>query len=270
MPRHTQIFGRLGNKMNDLKYFKHLVPTDAKTIVEPFCGSCAMTLTLFADHTKYQYHFNDLDPNLFAIINDVNGYLKFKADVVQMHNDFMSDHDTETTPQLAKLWKSTVQSIDSPFTNFYVNEKFIRSALFKITKDNPDTNHVTIFEKATKTNDDYKTVMEQYRWDKEAFIFLDPPYLFSDNSGYYPQREDSDMTDIIVFILDFFASCSCKVMLIINDLKILRYLFRKHINGDYLRTYQLGKRKAKHLIITNYELNPTLALPEPKRIKTNP
>ena len=94
--------------------------------------------------------------------------------------------------------------------------------------------------------------MEQYRWDEEAFVFLDPPYLFSDNSGYYPQNDDSDMTDIIVFILDFFASCSCKVMLIINDLKILRYVFRDHIKGDYMRTYQIGKKKARHLIIANY------------------
>ena len=249
--------------MNDLKYFKHLVPVltgqnqgaDAKTIVEPFCGSCAMTLTLFADHAKYKYHFNDLDPHLFAVLSNVNGYLEFKADVIQMYNDFNRDHSGESTdrhPNLAKLWKSTVQSIDSPFTNFYVNEKFIRSAVFKISKDNPDMNHVAIFEKATKTHEDYKIVMEQYRWDEEAFVFLDPPYLFSDNSGYYPQNDDSDMTDIIVFILDFFASCSCKVMLIINDLKILRYLFRDHIKGDYMRTYQLGKKKAKHLIITNY------------------
>ena len=241
--------------MNDLKYFKHLVPAGAKTIVEPFCGSCAMTLTLFADHAKYKYHFNDLDPHLFAVLSNVHGYLEFKADVIQIYNDFNRDHSGESTdrhPNLAKLWKSTVQSIDSPFTNFYVNEKFIRSALFKISKDNPDMNHVAIFEKATKTHEDYKIVMEQYRWDEEAFVFLDPPYLFSDNSGYYPQNDDSDMTDIIVFILDFFASCSCKVMLIINDLKILRYLFRDHIKGDYMRTYQIGKKKARHLIIANY------------------
>ena len=174
-----------------------LLGTVGTTPTVPKGGSCAMTLTLFADHTKYRYHFNDLDPHLFAVLSNVNGYLEFKADVIQMYNDFNRDHSIESTdrhPHLAKLWKSTAQSIDSPFTNFYVNEKFIRSALFKISKDNPDMNHVAIFEKATKTHEDYKIVMEQYRWDEEAFVFLDPPYLFSDNSGYYPperrQRHD--------------------------------------------------------------------------------
>ena len=37
----------------------------------------------------------------------------------------------------------------------------------------------------------------------DAFIFLDPPYLFSDNSAYEAQKKDTDMTQIIVDILEF-------------------------------------------------------------------
>jgi hypothetical protein len=44
-----------------------------------------------------------------------------------------------------------------------------------------------------------------------------------------------------------------KIMLIINDLKILRHLYKDFIKGDYDRVYQIGKRKEKHLIITNYD-----------------
>jgi site-specific DNA-adenine methylase len=44
--------------------------------------------------------------------------------------------------------------------------------------------------------------MNKYKYKKNAFIFVDPPYLFSDNSGYVAQSEDNDMTDIIVYLLD--------------------------------------------------------------------
>ena len=49
-----------------------------------------------------------------------------------------------------------------------------------------------------------------------------------------------------------YASIKCKIMLIINKLDILVYLFKDYIKGEYERIYQLSKKKAVHLIITNY------------------
>ena len=43
-------------------------------------------------------------------------------------------------------------------------------------------------------------------------------------------------------------------MLIINKLYILEYLFNDYIKGEYDKIYQVGKKKSKHLIITNYNL----------------
>lgn len=247
MPKYSQVFGRLGNKTNDLKYFKHLIPNDCSMIVEPFCGSCAVTLNIFPDHTNNQYHFNDLDINVYNIINDTQGYIDFKDTMRIEYANFQSNNSSTID------WKNHVKTINNKFKDIYIQEKFIRGSVFKETKKgNYDPNHISIFEKATKTNNDYKVVMDQYKNNSNTFIFLDPPYLFSDNSGYVPQREESDMTEILIYILEYLKTSQCKVMLIINDLKILRYLYNDFIKGEYARIYLLTKKKSKHLIITNY------------------
>ena len=110
----------------------------------------------------------------------------------------------------------------------------------------------TILDNALFTSEDYTKILEQYKDDKDAFIFLDPPYLFYENNPYDPLRDNNDMTKIIIDILEYLKTCSCKVMLIINKLVILSWLFKDYIKGEYNRTYQIGKKKAIHLIVTNY------------------
>jgi hypothetical protein len=59
-----------------------------------------------------------------------------------------------------------------------------------------------------------------YKDDEEAFLFLDLPYLYSDNSNYASQIRDTDMTQIVVDIIEFLKTCKCKVMLVINKLNL--------------------------------------------------
>jgi site-specific DNA-adenine methylase len=253
MPRFTQIFGRLGNKTTDIKFFKDIIPLDVETVVEPFCGCCALSIHLFHDHNKYKYHFNDTDARLIDVIKDPEGYIAFKKDIQCQYKSFLSDNNTTKLTTAKSLeWKQRVESIDNKFTYFFTHEKFIRGNLFKDSNININGNDLVIFKKAKITCDDYKKVFELYKDDDKAFLFLDPPYLFSNNSTYYSQSEETDMTDIIITILEYLKVAQCKVMLIINDLKILRYMFKDYIKGDYNRIYQIAKKSSRHLIITNY------------------
>jgi hypothetical protein len=76
--------------------------------------------------------------------------------------------------------------------------------------------------------------------------------MFSNNKSYSKQFEVSDCTEYLIDILEMFKSCKCKIMLVINDLKITRHLFRDYNFIDYVKTYGLSKRKERHLVITNY------------------
>ena len=69
-----------------------------------------------------------------------------------------------------------------------------------------------------------------------------------------PQEDDNDMSDIICIILEIFKNPNTKarIMLIINDLKIIRYMFKPYIKGSYDKTYNFSKKRIKHLIIANF------------------
>lgn len=250
MVRYTHVFGRLGNKTNDIKFFKDRLPTDCKIVVEPFCGTCAISKYMSNIYNDLQYHLNDLDENIFLILNDIDGYIEFKKDTNNKYKDFVLNDDDTKYKYIR--WKTYVENIDNKFTKIFVQENFIKGSMFRCSNVNPDPKDILLYNTAIKTNKDYIDIMEQYEDDKDAFLFIDPPYLFSDNSGYVPQKDDTDSTYIIVYLSQFLMRCKCKIMIIINDLKILRHLFGDYVKGDYSRTYQLSKKKASHLIITNY------------------
>ena len=61
-----------------------------------------------------------------------------------------------------------------------------------------------------------------------------------------------DNTYIYVCLINTLKTAKAKIMLIINDNALNRYIFNNYIKGSYIRIYQITKRKNNHLIITNY------------------
>jgi len=253
--RDQNLFGRLGNKTTDIKYFKDLLPMESKYIIEPFGGTFALSRIVYKDQ-KYKKFVNDNDPTLWEIYKNPQLY----SDLLTKVNNHASKNYDEKKKYI--IFKDFLKDIEddktidknTPMYKYLRYEKFIRGNLYKHCKK---INH-TIFLEQMKdikfSNDDYVEVINKFKNKKDAFIFLDPPYLFSDNSQYSKQQTDSDMTDIIVHLLSLFndKNVKCKLMLVINDLKLLRFLFKDFIKGDYSKVYQLSKKKNKHLIICNY------------------
>jgi site-specific DNA-adenine methylase len=250
MVKYNNIINRLGNKETDMKHFKHLLPLDVKTVAEPFSGSFAVIKHFYKDWEKYNFHINDTDETLFYAfqhykhIQDVIYELNrvYNDDFDMRKRDFRKFFDTlELTPHVKEHIRKT---------------HFVRGQLWRCPKDPRNYNPVeaSILENAIITNWDYKDMFEVYKDDEDAFLFLDPPYLYSDNSNYASQIRETDMTQIVVDILEYLRVCKCKVMLVINKLNILSYLFSDYIKGEYEKIYQLSKKKAMHLIICNYDI----------------
>ena len=55
MGKTINIIRRLGNKETDIKFFKHLLPLDAKTVVEPFGGTFAVIKHFYKATIKYKF-----------------------------------------------------------------------------------------------------------------------------------------------------------------------------------------------------------------------
>ena len=235
MVKEINIIRRLGSKQNDIKYFKHLLPIDCKIIVEPFGGSFAVSKFFYKDIEKYKFHINDLDDELFYLYKKYKTYIDVRQDLAERFNN------TEKLNK-GKRFKDYIDNLD---VNDYIKSYILDNILIKsyIVPTIPNNNYCKpefdILDNSIFTNSDYKIILEQYKDNKDAFLFLDPPYLFSDNSGYYPQNENHDMTCIIPYILEFLKVSKCKVMLIINKLGILEYFFKDYIKEEYNKIYQI-------------------------------
>lgn len=245
--RKNKLIKRIGAKDNDIKFFIHLLPENVETVIEPFGGSFAVCRRVYCDD-KYKKHVNDTDNELFYLYNNPHELKEISEYINSLINDKINNSE------IKKIVKDKYE--DSPFYNYIMNNYFLRGSICKKTPtEQYNDDEYEKMQKYTFTDSDYKDILEQYKNDESAFIFLDPPYLFSDNSAYKSQNIKTDMTDILCHVKEFMEDINtkCKVMLIINKLNIIEYLFKNFIKGEYQITYQLSKRKDCHLIITNYD-----------------
>ena len=102
--------------------------------------------------------------------------------------------------------------------------------------------------------------IKQDKSKKKYFIFLDPPYFDSFNK-YYVMYQDKftgektikDNTGMYIEILKYLKENKKNTMLIINKNCITEFIYKDYIKAEYDKTYQLTKKKTKHLIINNYK-----------------
>jgi site-specific DNA-adenine methylase len=251
--KEAVLIGRLGNKDNDIKHFCNLLPSDIKNFVEPFGGSYSLCRNIYYDD-KYNKYVNDTDSDLYYIYENIDLWAKER----DRFNKLALKHYDEDKKFVN--FKKFKEEFDKDFTNEIIKRSLekifiIRGGLVKTIKNNLNfDDQIKFHNKINFSNKDWKEIMEKFYKDKNAFIFLDPPYLFSDNSSYQEQREQKDNTDMPILILDYFKNkkTKCKIMLVVNDIKYIRMLFKDYIKCEYDKIYQIGKRKEKHLVICNY------------------
>jgi len=253
MPKQTILFGRMGNKTNDIKHFKHLLPMNIKNVVEPFGGSFAVTRIIYSEE-KYKKFVNDNDEILYHIYKNPDKYAKMSREL----NEIAKNTINENGNVIHKKFISKIQDndYDEKFLDYWKTEKIIKGRIIKTTKNVNYSEFIKCMKSIIFSCKDYKDIVNEFKTNKDTFIFLDPPYLFSDNSQYSVQKrkEGMDMTHILYEVQEIFndKTTKAKIMMIINDMKIIRYMFNKFIKCEYERIYQLGKRKSIHLVITNY------------------
>lgn len=249
------LFGRLGNKTNDIKYFKEYLPLDIKNIVEPFGGTFSISRIIYNDD-KYNIFVNDSDTDLYEIYKNPQEYSDYciKMNNYAIKNKTLKNGMKVDYKHFIKEIEEHKMNINESFYNIWVGNNVIMGTNIKPKKEINHKKCLDFMKNINFSNDDYLNCIEKHRKNKDTFIFLDPPYLFSNNIQYKEQGEKSDTTEIIYKIYELMKDkkTKAKIMFIINDLKILRWLFKDFIKGEYKKIYQIGKRKDNHLIICNY------------------
>jgi site-specific DNA-adenine methylase len=263
------IYAYYGNKRSEIKNIINYFPPENtyNLVVEAFCGSSAVSFYLNKNSI-----LNDLDKDLC----DIYEYIK-NNDIQNTFNDSYSlvndlKNKGMTNREIIKNLKNDKSILSILALKFHERQLTYCKFFKNIRKPKKATKKQLNFQSFIKNkcvilNKNYLDIFESYKNNSNVFLFLDPPYLDSNNSYYYSESEIkenkhiiNDNTKIFIDIVYLLKTAKCKIMMIINDNYLNRYLYDGFIKHTYDKQYsntlnidnKSYKRQTKHLIITNY------------------
>lgn len=249
--------GYSGNKRQEVDKIYNVIKDyikDYNIIVEPFCGTCAFS---------YYFWLNNKDKKIKYILNDNN---KFLYDLFITAKD--ENKLNELYKKLIKIFEETTNKdlylkvVERAKTDLdawiYINKICnIRAGLYPTTKKFNEQSLSSIINAPiiefirnadiTFLNVDAVELYKNYKNDNKALIFLDPPYLASCNSFY-----KNPTTNIYEFLCDNdIANEKAFVVLCLENVWMIKLLFKGKKAIVYDKTYELSKKKTIHTIIIN-------------------
>jgi len=250
-------FSYFGNKRNEFKelypHIKNILDGDEiEYIIEPYCGSCAISCAISQLYPKkFKYILNDTDKNLISLLKISQDKLKF----IELNKEI-----NELAKQVEGNKEEYLKIIkNNSLASYFIKSKIynIRQGLFKTDyKYKPiDLTTCPIYdflnsEEIILLNKDGFDVLEKYKDNSKCFIFLDPPYLFSEN-GYYDLTENKT-TNIYEYCAKYdLKQMKSYIILILNINWINRLIFRDYGIIEYDKKYETTKKKLIHGIISN-------------------
>lgn len=228
-------------------------------IVEPFCGSSSFSRNI-PDEIKpniKSYHFNDIDPFLNEFITDVrNGKIGDYVKHTKLICDEYKDNKKMDLMKYGFKYYLFFKKLLCRCGHLIDLKKVAKIEEYE-TKMQPLIDFYKN-ENVKITTHDYLEILDKYKDDPEALIYLDPPYLDSYNGDYSAYGEVMknkvivDNTEMYVKIMKFMKKAKCRVYLSINSNALNKYLFRKlEIENEYDVLYNLSHKKTQHLLISN-------------------
>jgi len=257
MKKNHFVMGYYGNKRQEVGRLYDVIKDDIgkfKTIVEPFCGTSAFS---------YYVWYNNQDKNIKYILNDNNKML------IDLYNTIKDDNKrVELYNKLCEIlegvknkddYLKVVNKADEDLASYcFVNKIYsIRPKLYPINKVFTAETLKSFIEapiiqflknaNIEIRNEDAIKVYGDFKNDKKALIFFDPPYLASENSWYncpsvnvYEYLNENDIKKEKAFI-----------MLCLENNWIIRLLFKNNQTITYEKKYETTKKTTEHIIIIN-------------------
>ena len=263
-------FSYAGNKREEVEHiYNKLDLNNIDTIVEPFCGSCAVSYYIWTQNKdkNYKYILNDLDNNLIdllRLIKDGN-YKDVEDDVNKKREEILTYGD-----DMDKAKKKYLEYIKNGTVNcYFIGHKYytLRPGLFPIKNFNTfnkniDLSSYPVYEFITTAdielyNEDANKIIDKYDNDK-SFIFLDPPYIASCNNFYSTDTGENIGNIYEKLYYKKLNNFKCKIMICHENNWLFKILFKDYINNDdeyskkYQNTIKGKKTTTTHICVKNY------------------
>jgi len=268
--------GCMGNKKTELKLLLPIIEpqiTTSSIFVEPFCGSSIVSFNVFKKINKdIDFHINDIDEIRIQFYINMRDEEERKK--LYKLEESIVNLGIEEYNKIIK--KKNPNAMITEYTPYIISRRIhsFRNGLYpttqKIILKEISEPWINFFKKSRITNNDFREIMNEYKDNKDAFLYLDPPYMDSYNGGYSSYNTKTynddlkivDNTEMYIYLLEFLKVCKCKVLFSINNCALTKYIYKDFIKETYNKIYQTTHinttnttNKKKHtnvLIISNF------------------
>ena len=246
--------GYAGNKRKERsEILEEILKNDInniKTIIEPYCGTSAISYYLSLHYPKrFQYVLNDNNNHLIDLYKIASDEEKLK-ELVEKLNNLIIGLDKEKYNKIIK--ENTTEA-------WIIKNKIyaMRAGLFPTTKKTILQNFNYMFdcpminflrtEKIILKNIDGVEILKEYGNKKDCLLFIDPPYLTECNDYYH----DSNVNIYEYLYNNNIKSFTSNILLVLSNNWIIKLLFKDDIKNTYDKKYEGSKKKTDHFIISN-------------------
>jgi len=266
-------FSYAGNKREEVEHIYNLLDSEnIDTIVEPFCGSCAMSYYIWTQNKdkNYKYILNDLDNNLIDLLKIIrSGEYKEIEDEVNKMRDEILEYENDMI-EAKKIYINYIKN--GKVSGYLLGHKYhsMRAGLFPLRefksrlKNKLDLSIAPIYDFLVNANIELHSIDANKIIDEndneKTFIFLDPPYIASSNNFYSTDTGENICNIYEKLVLYGLKNYKCKILIAHENNWLFKILFKEYVEKEkekeYKKNYQntIGgsKKKTFHICIKNF------------------
>lgn len=266
-------FSYAGNKREEVENIYNLLDLEnIDTIIEPFCGSCAMSYYIWTQNKdkNYKYILNDLDNNLIDLLKIIRSgeYKEIEDEVNKMREEIL-----EYENDMIEAKKIYINYIKNGKVSGYLLGKKYKSMIagffplrdFKsIFKNKLDLSIAPIYDFLVNANIELHSIDANKIIDEnnneKTLIFLDPPYIASCNNFYSTDTDENICNIYEKLVLYGLKNYKCKMLICHENNWLFKILFKEYVEKEkeykknYHNTFRGGRNKKKtfHICIKNF------------------
>jgi site-specific DNA-adenine methylase len=241
-----------GNKRQEVEeIYKHLNLEGITTIIEPFCGTSAISFYISTKHPKkFKYILNDIDKQLIELYKICLDEEKFNIFINELNEDYSKIQTREQYLQYINK-----DNLKSYFIKYKIFQ--LRAGIFPIKRMNVDFKYLLNCpiiqflrtENVELKNDEATHIINDNN-NKNTLIILDPPYMDTSNSQY---NLNCNSQNIYEFLLkNPIKKMKSNIILVLQKNWIIEWLFKDNHFIYYDKQYVTGKKRlVQHCIISN-------------------
>ena len=255
----------VGNKREEVEHIYNLLDlNNINTIVEPFCGSCAVSYYIWSQNKdkNYKYILNDLDSNLINLLKSIRNceYKDIENEVNKMREEILEYENNMI--EAKTIYLKHVKS--GKLSGYILGHKYykLRSFCFPLNELNKfnkklDLSIAPIYDFLKNANielynEDANKIIDDND-NEQSLIFLDPPYIVSCND-FYSTDTGENICNIYEKLYYYkLKNYKSKIIICHENNWLFKILFREYLDGEteYNKNYQgivNGKGKKKLFI----------------------